>query len=71
MLVGLVLVVAPHIYGAPQPLSHETAVPASMAAEFVVATMVASLLFWLFLGGVLGEFFDRAMRKETRDNAKA
>jgi len=64
MLLGLVLVLAPHLYGAPQPISHESLVPANLAAEFVVATIIASLLFWVFLGSVLGALFERAMKQE-------
>jgi cobalt transporter subunit CbtA len=69
MAVGVAMIIAPHVYGAPAPLSHESAVPASLAAEFVVATMVSSLLFWLFLGGLLGVMFERAMAKENAENA--
>lgn len=64
MLAGLVLILAPHLYGAPRPETHASAVPANLAAEFVVATIVASGLFWLFLGGVLGFLLDRAMHRE-------
>ncbi|MGB7287063.1 MAG: CbtA family protein [Salaquimonas sp.] len=66
MILGLVLITAPHLYGAPQPISHESLVPANLAAEFVVATIVASLLFWVFLGGVLGALFEKAMAKEEQ-----
>lgn len=65
MLAGVALVVAPHVYGAPQPPSHETAVPAGLAADFAVATIVTSALFWLVLGGLLGHFLSRAIAAET------
>lgn len=61
---GLVLVLLPHFYGAPQPDSQSSAVPAHLAAEFAVATMVTSALFWLFLGGVLGWLLDRVARTQ-------
>lgn len=64
MVLGVALMFAPHLYGAPQPISHESLVPANLAAEFVVATIVSSLLFWLFLGGALGAMFERAMKKD-------
>jgi predicted cobalt transporter CbtA len=54
MLAGLALLIAPHIYGAPHLATHESVVPANLAAEFVVATIVTSFLFWLVLGGTLG-----------------
>ncbi|WP_075997186.1 CbtA family protein [Salaquimonas pukyongi] len=65
MLLALVLIVAPHLWGAPQPIEHESAVPANLAAEFVVSTIVASALFWLFLGGLLGYLFQRAAKQES------
>ena len=65
MLAGLGLLMVPHLYGAPVAPSQETAVPAHVAAEFVVAAIVTSALFWLFLGGVLGSLLQRVMRDET------
>jgi len=64
MLAGLALIVAPHVYGAPRPVSHDSAVPAGLAADFVMATIVTSALFWLVLGGLLGHFLSRAIRAE-------
>jgi cobalt transporter subunit CbtA len=63
-LLGVALIIAPHLYGAPQPLSHESLVPANLAADFVMATLVSSLLFWLFLGAALGYGFEKAMKQE-------
>ncbi len=65
MVLGVALLVLPHFYGAPQPVHHDTAVPANLAVEFVTATIVSSALFWIFLGGVLGFFQSRAFAKET------
>jgi cobalt transporter subunit CbtA len=67
MLLGLVMIVAPHVYGAPQPVSHESVIPANLAAEFVTASVVASGLFWLFLGGLLGWLFERNLRKDEAE----
>ena len=64
MLLGVCLLIAPHIYGAPQPITHESAVPANLAADFVIATIVSSALFWGFLGAVLGFLLNRANKKE-------
>jgi cobalt transporter subunit CbtA len=63
-LAGVILILAPHVYGAPQPVSHESAVPANLAAEFVMATVVSSALFWLFLGSVLGLMLGKAFDRE-------
>lgn len=67
MLAGIALIIAPHLYGAPQPISHESAVPANLAAEFAMASIVASALFWLFLGGVLGSLFERNLQKDQAE----
>lgn len=58
-LVGLALIVAPHLVGAPQPVSHETAVPDSLHHDFVVMVTVTNLVFWVLLGGLAGLFRDR------------
>lgn len=63
-LVGVALIVAPHVIGAPQPTSHETAVPADLHHEFVVATTITNLLFWLVLGAVAGAIRSRFMGGE-------
>lgn len=71
MVMGAVLIALPHIYGAPLPKIHETAVPAMLAVEFAVATIVTSGLFWLVLGGVLGKFLQRALIADTKDEVVA
>jgi cobalt transporter subunit CbtA len=48
--IALALLVAPHIYGAPQPASHESLAPAALLQQFVIATSVANAVFWLVLG---------------------
>ncbi|PWV98989.1 cobalt transporter subunit CbtA [Hoeflea marina] len=56
---GVVLIVAPHVYGAPQPADISSAVPAFLAAEYTVASLATTLGFWLLLGGLLGHFLSR------------
>lgn len=51
-LVGLALIVAPHVVGAPQPASHESPIPADLHHDFVVAVTVTNLIFWVVLGGI-------------------
>jgi len=57
---AVVLIALPHIIGAPQPVTHETAVPAGLAASFAANTIAASAVLWsligLFLGLVLQKF---------------
>lgn len=58
-LLGVALLVAPHLVGAPQPVSHDTAVPADLHHRFVVAVTMTNLVFWLLLGSAVGAFRTR------------
>jgi predicted cobalt transporter CbtA len=53
-LVGLALIVAPHLVGAPQPDAFETPVPHALARQFVVGAVISGLVFWLLLGTFAG-----------------
>jgi cobalt transporter subunit CbtA len=54
-IVGVALIVAPHIIGAPQPVSYESPIPEGLHHQFVVASTVTNLIFWVLLGGLVGE----------------
>jgi cobalt transporter subunit CbtA len=51
---ALVLVLLPHVIGAPQPDSHNADVPAGLANSFAANAIVAQAIFWLVLGVALG-----------------
>lgn len=53
-VLGAALIIAPHVIGAPQPDSHDSAVPADLHHSFVVAVTVTNLVFWLALGAAVG-----------------
>ncbi|MBZ9798039.1 CbtA family protein [Mesorhizobium sp. ES1-4] len=53
-ILAVLLIVAPHIVGAPQPDSFETPVPEGLHHQFVVAVTLTNLVFWLVLGAVVG-----------------
>jgi cobalt transporter subunit CbtA len=57
---GAVLIAVPHLIGAPLPKSHESAVPATLAAQFTASTMVSMALFWIILGIASGWLLSRA-----------
>jgi cobalt transporter subunit CbtA len=59
--VGLALIVAPHIVGAPQPPSYETAIPEGLHHKFVVAVTMTNLVFWAVLGIAAGALRARLM----------
>jgi cobalt transporter subunit CbtA len=56
---AIVLLLAPHVIGAPVPPTHESGVPAGLAAEFAANTLAAAFLFWCAIGGLLGLTLDR------------
>ncbi|TLP69534.1 cobalt transporter [Pseudomonas nitroreducens] len=58
-IVGLALLVVPHVVGAPQPEVHSSLAPESVAHEFIVASLVTNAVFWAALGLVAAWMFRR------------
>jgi cobalt transporter subunit CbtA len=57
---GLAIIALPHIIGAPHPEALSASpLPAELAAEFVVASLVTALAFWVMLGGLTGYLYER------------
>jgi cobalt transporter subunit CbtA len=56
-LYGTALLAAPHLISAPQPEVSSSAVPAELTQFFTVATVFANALFWLAIGGLMGQFY--------------
>jgi cobalt transporter subunit CbtA len=61
-VIGAGFLILPYAIGAPQPREIGGQVPAGLAAEFVVATILAAGLFWLLLGAVTGWLYHRLGR---------
>lgn len=59
---GAVLIVVPHLVGAPVPDHHGGSAPPELAAEFAVASLAAAALFWAVLGGCGGWLYGRLSR---------
>jgi cobalt transporter subunit CbtA len=57
--VGVLLILLPHIVGAPQADVSGEILPAELAAAFVGVSLGAMALFWIVLGGVAGYCHDR------------
>lgn len=58
--VGLVLLILPHIIGAPHaPAGEAGSVPPELAAHFVVMTMFMNAAMWIALGWMTAYFFQR------------
>ena len=56
---GVLCLVAPHLIGAPQRLGVESVVPSALREEFILASLVTSILFWLALGAASGWLYAR------------
>ena len=56
VVAAVALIVAPHIVGAPQPVSHESPIPENLHHSFVVAVVLTTMVFWVLLGGLTGYF---------------
>ena len=56
---GVVAIILPHLYGAPQPAEYKSLAPEGLAHQFIVAAVVTSLLFWLALGSLTGALYKR------------
>jgi cobalt transporter subunit CbtA len=63
--VGVLLLVVPHLVGAPRPDEHGSLAPAELGHAFVLASLATSAAFWLVIGAVAGLAFDRLGRSET------
>ena len=55
---GAAIVVLPHLIGAPQHVAGGS-VPPDLASTFIIASLAATGLFWLALGGVSGAVYRR------------
>lgn len=58
-ILGAVLLVVPHLIGAPQPQVHASAAPVELAHAFIYATAIANAVFWLTLGSLMGFFYKK------------
>ena len=62
-IAGLVLLILPHLIGAPELDNVETNVPTSLSHQFVVLVTLTSLVFWSLLGGLTSiafAYFDQS-----------
>ena len=63
---GLALLVAPHLVPAPHPADLASPIPPTLAAEFAVASLSVSALFFVLIGLAAGFAFDRFARSGPR-----
>ena len=53
-LLGVIVLCAPHVAGAPLAPAETSAVPSGLVREFLYATYGVNAMFWLVLGGLAG-----------------
>lgn len=64
--IAIVLVLAPHIIGAPQLVGeHASSVPANLAATFAASTLFTGAAFWMILGPLYGYLVERFARSPS------
>jgi cobalt transporter subunit CbtA len=63
--VGLALMAAPHLVGAPHPGSGAGSAPPELAAAFAARSLVVAAIFWSVLGWACGAFYARLGRVEA------
>ena len=61
-VLGICLVVSPHVIGAPSPPLVGGTAPAGLAAAFAAASLVAAAVFWTVLGSAGGWLYARLGR---------
>jgi cobalt transporter subunit CbtA len=59
---AIVLIGLPHIIGAPNAVSAESAVPPGLAASFAANAIAANAIFWLLIGQFLGLALSRTAK---------
>jgi len=66
IVIAAVLILAPHVIGAPQLAGeHASGVPAHLATEFAAASLATGALFWLIVGPLLGWLNGRFAHSES------
>jgi cobalt transporter subunit CbtA len=61
--IGIVLILLPHVIGAPQLVGeHTSSVPAHLATEFAANTLFTGAAFWLMAGPLYGWLVERFAR---------
>lgn len=58
-VLGVAILVVPHIFGAPQPLVHSSLAPEALESQFKIAAQLTNLAFWLALGVISAWLFRR------------
>lgn len=63
--IGAVLILLPHVIGAPAQPEEASAVPAHLATSFAASALSAGAVFWLIVGPLLGYLNTRLAKAEA------
>jgi len=63
---GIVLLLAPHVIGAPHPHELESKVPAELAAQFTALSLVVQAMLWALVGIGIGLLWPKFAPKPAR-----
>lgn len=69
--IGVVLIMLPHVVGAPAQPDEASAVPAHLATAFAASALGVGAAFWLTLGPLYGFFVERFARAPSTAPRKA
>jgi cobalt transporter subunit CbtA len=59
-VLGAVILVIPHLVGAPQPQVHSALAPPALEAQFKIASLLTNALFWIAMGLISAWLFRRS-----------
>jgi cobalt transporter subunit CbtA len=62
---GIVLMVLPHVVGAPHPHEYTSAVPSELSGHFAAASLVVHAVMWAVAGSVAGYVWQRGEAKQA------
>ena len=58
-VLGVAILVVPHVIGAPQPPVHESLAPEALESQFQIASLLTNALFWIAMGVISAWLFRR------------
>jgi cobalt transporter subunit CbtA len=59
ILLGIALIVTPHVIGAPHPAEFTSEVPAEIAGHFTASSLVVHAVLWVLVGSIAGLIWQR------------
>ena len=63
--IGIALIAAPHVLGAPHPHALKSEVPAEIAGHFTASSLVVHAVLWVLVGAIAGYLWQRADSRAT------